>query len=217
MQQVKVKNIQIFKMPKHNVTVVVGTFHFLWGDCRLTEFNKYGLESHDTTQFAKPIIVSNTETIEEGDLFIGETGIIKKCKTINRSRKQIHSEDGYAYFIHKCNKVLVLPDQFSPKQIQAMLDGKIKQNDEVFVTVVCKACQTDPLVKHKKCTHESPSIVELSLHYNYVTIHKMVQVTITELDAQKYGDYVSNKVLGSGEPKYLSFKDWNEQLNNKDF
>lgn len=52
------------------------------------------------------LCITSNEEIKEGDWFIGETNIIKKCFKINKIHTQIHTKDVYAYFIHKCKKVI---------------------------------------------------------------------------------------------------------------
>lgn len=55
--------------------------------------------------------ILSSEEIKEGDCFIGETNLIKKCVKIGKNGAQLHTEDGYAYFKHKSRKVVSSTDK----------------------------------------------------------------------------------------------------------
>lgn len=72
------------------------------------------------------VIISETEEIEVNDYFIDTN---RNYRTIY----QFNEDDKKNSFIPKGHKVLVLPEHFSPKHLQAIIDGKLKDGDEVFV------------------------------------------------------------------------------------
>jgi hypothetical protein len=73
--------------------------------------------------YYKPIIISETERPSYG------TGIELDCKVYDSHYKRIVKEDvgtsGY--------KILALPENFSPRQLQTIVDSKLKDGDEVYV------------------------------------------------------------------------------------
>ncbi len=68
----------------------------------------------------KPIIISEREEIGVDDYCLINNEIIHKV------------EDNFQ-LKHKSKKILALPEQFSPTYLQAIIDGKLKNGDEVFV------------------------------------------------------------------------------------
>lgn len=79
--------------------------------------SKYAFKSSNG-MWMDAIIISETEEIEDGeDIYHIPT------KTLNKFVKgDMH-----------CHKVLALPENFSPKHLRAIADGKLKDGDEVFV------------------------------------------------------------------------------------
>lgn len=78
-------------------------------------------------QCFKPIIISETEKID------AEVDWIYHSVTKQFRKSQI---DDLMYSDQNWNKVLVLPNQFSPKHLQAIVDDKIKDRDKVLVECV---------------------------------------------------------------------------------
>ncbi len=110
---------------KHPIvkTVCKGKLILLWGDCRKKEFFKYGLESHDKTQGAQPIIISETEELDDFDNYYDS-----ELNTILRA--SINHTDNVK---HKCYKILYLPKHFSNIHLEAIKKGSLNDGDEVFV------------------------------------------------------------------------------------
>lgn len=96
-----------------------------------------------------PIIISETEEIEEKDNLLIKSNLYKegviryatkhygKCVYNFDNKKYVwtYSGETYQQFIinEEAFKILVLPEQFSPKHLQAIIDGKLKDGDEVLV------------------------------------------------------------------------------------
>ena len=84
----------------------------------------------------KSIIISETEEIEVGDLVYhkrmfttGVTGIYKAVdKRSNEDFKFVFIDDpSIFYYATKSPKILALPEHFSDKHLQAIVDGKMKE------------------------------------------------------------------------------------------
>lgn len=117
---VKVRKIE----PLENTIVCRGKLILIWGDCRREEFHKYGLESHDTTQYAKPVIISETEEIQEGDYGFLDEGIgIKEISCRPIEKKHLKSANKYSL------KVLALPETFSPQILKDIIDGRLEEGE----------------------------------------------------------------------------------------
>ena len=72
----------------------------------------------------KPILISETEKIEVGDwYYYPYKHQVNQCKGLN----------GKALVDPSCRKILALPEHFSPKHLQAIVDGKLKDGDKILV------------------------------------------------------------------------------------
>lgn len=92
-----------------------------------------GLHFNGILMQCKPVVVSELETTaERGDWLL------------DKDTKDFFQYEG-ALTLAEINitnywKVLVLPEQFSPEQLQAIIDGKLKNDDKVLVQ--CKQSKT---------------------------------------------------------------------------
>lgn len=121
MNPIKVKNT----ISINGTDCVKGKLVLVWGDCRKEDFNKWGLESHDRTQFAKPIIISETEPFGPRDIIAHhEYGIgkIVSRKAVGDywicefdSRTEIKTETVIGVF-----KVIAFPENFSPEELKTI-------------------------------------------------------------------------------------------------
>jgi hypothetical protein len=104
MKQVKINQVESYKDSQGEHIVAKG---------KLIDLN------HGTILRFNPIIISKTEKIEVGDNYLDDTNTIRVAVT-----------DDKDYWNRRPNyyKILALPEQFSPKQLQAIVDG-----DEVYV------------------------------------------------------------------------------------
>ena len=104
----------------------------------------------------KPIIISKTEEIEIGDNYLDRLNTIQICSSKKENilypgvANSIGSKKGIGFnkfslqVYHKdflklsdCFKILALPENFSSKTLKDIVDGKLKDGDDVFVEV-CK-------------------------------------------------------------------------------
>ena len=81
----------------------------------------------------KPIIISETEEIEVGDwVYNSNTNTV--FKATQKFISTISNFENHCYF-----KILALSEHFSPKHLQAIVDGKLKDGDKVLVK-----CRPEP-------------------------------------------------------------------------
>ncbi len=76
----------------------------------------------------KAIIVSEIEKIEVGDMYL-RSGQIGELKDFEDNVKYVNDRVGQFGF----RKILALPENFSPEILKDIVDGKLKDGDEVFV------------------------------------------------------------------------------------
>lgn len=130
-----------------------------------------------------PIIISETEEIKEGDAIINDKELFKwdndmqrflslKHKYIKnkRLRKYINIEDISLQF--SFNKILALPEHFSDKHLQAIVDGKMKDGDEVLVK--CGDTGIRYYIDTVKFSSETVKIVHLD-QQNHITLFPVKQ------------------------------------------
>lgn len=144
-----------------------------------------------------PVIISETEEIEAGDLFLCKNGSIDKLKGFNlnviedkkdlykNNTKECYNIHGEKYIIFPesfIGKILSLPESFSPKHLKAIVDGKLKDGDKVIIE--CEAIPNEydnPFTNPEGIWHPD-SEFEIKLNEkNYITIHpKKEAKTFTE-------------------------------------
>jgi len=94
------------------------------------EANTLGQKSK--TPKSKPIIISEAEEIEIGDCYYDISR-----RSINKCTDRV-KQSHYNAFRDRYKKVLALPEHFSDKHLQAIVDGKMKDGDEVLLK--CISC-----------------------------------------------------------------------------
>ncbi len=140
MQHVKVTKTETYKDSQGDHTVCKGKLVLIIPE------HKTGDEGYFRFYngvYFKPIIISEIEII------------LAKDKVYDVDNKQI-KEAGIdeKYILNENFKVLSLPENFSPKHIQAIIDGKLKDGDEVFVECekqIISACTCDTMEKGSGC------------------------------------------------------------------
>lgn len=124
-------------------------FYWISGKIYPFTFNDQSLNPL-TGKYYKPIIISETEKIENGDLILYKhprqdnvLPSIYRVKDANYSTEPSHAvyfNTGYG-IKEGCKKIVVLPEQFSPQQLQDIVDGKLKDGDKVLVE--CEEIEMD--------------------------------------------------------------------------
>lgn len=74
-------------------------------------------------RYVKPILISETEKIEVGDWYYFDGGEVKNL--LQLKEPMTYTEERY--------KILALPEHFSPKHLQAIVDGKLKDGSIVLL------------------------------------------------------------------------------------
>lgn len=118
----------------------------------------------DTLKLVKPIIISETEKIESGDWVLGGPG--------DEAHNEIWQWDGDSYISDEDNKILALPEHFSPQQLQDIVDCKSKEGDKVLVE-----CESKLIEPHKDQygdlrKNKFESLIKLNSQY-HITLHKV--------------------------------------------
>lgn len=147
--QPKVNNIQQYSDSQGEHVVCKGKLILLKGG--LDKSNRLTIKG----EFFNPIIISETEEIKKGDWVYHP-----EYKTIYQWIKNADKNfDEVRAF-----KILALPEHFSDKHLQAIVDGKMEDGDEVYLKVYTR---------------------ELA-QYDIDVIHKDKQNHITLFPAQQY-------------------------------
>jgi len=111
---------------------------FMWTHLHTNGIRNTTLLEYLNTALIQPIIVSDDEPIQIGEItpyLITWKNGIKELVNTNNSISDLR--------IEYSKKVLALPEHFSPKHLQAIVDGKIKDGDEVLVE--CEEMVSIPL------------------------------------------------------------------------
>jgi len=161
---IKVKTTKIYKNSQERHTVCKGklvlvvvnepTLLHIEADGLLMFYDNPCIYSNSKN--ISPIIISKTEEIEIGDNYLDRLNTIQICSSKKENilypgvANSIGSKKGIGFnkfslqVYHKdflklsdCFKILALPENFSSKTLKDIVDGKLKDGDDVFVEV-CK-------------------------------------------------------------------------------
>lgn len=112
-----------------------------------------------------PIIISETEEIEKGDKRAYSNPYYKGEWEI------VENEFPYSEGDSEYCKILALPEHFSPKQLQAIVDGKMKDGDEVYLECNTSEDNMDSYVSMFG-GEEVGNTIKLNQN-NHITLHKV--------------------------------------------
>jgi len=141
-------------------------------------------------RWVRPIIISETEKIEERDKdWYYVKDVNNYYSTSTHSIKLFHG---------KHFKVLALPEHFSPKHLQAIVDGKMKDGDKVLVE--CEK-YIDP--------NKTPLQKRIKLN-PHITLHKVEEKMYTKEEVIDILDDFNHYLHKEGLVKYPA-KEWFEQ------
>lgn len=154
--------------------------------------------------YYQPIIISETEKIEKGDWVYAT--VSKSIHQVTRTRQSrndatltilIEGDFCWECSINLCRKVLVLPEHFSTKHLQAIVDGKMKDGDKVLI-------ECERVGIH----HMSADFIKFNT-FGYIILHKIEEKTYTEKDMYDIASiaWATGSVYG---PKggQKEFEDW---------
>lgn len=159
---------------KHNIFPEIGTIGsnevhplFMWTNQH--KQNCLKLVEYKNTQAIVPIIISETDEIENSHMMWDSiNNHIVKCTDSGLKENILSDDTRMAYHRNSTFKILAMPTNFSPKHLQAIVDGKMKNGDEVYVQ--CKRVGYQ---------HMSADFVDLDSN-NHVTLHKVEQKMYTK-------------------------------------
>jgi hypothetical protein len=167
----KVNNTVSHKTSQGDVLVTKGKLVFIASKelpmCELLNMPGYG--------WIKPIIISETEKIEVGDKYLyDELGKFQ----ILTCTGQYKSDDTGLVFSNNAKKILALPEHFSPKHLQAIVDGKLKDGDEVYVECngTVTVAREHLLTNSKEWKEALANPKDCYIHLNssnHITLHKV--------------------------------------------
>jgi len=173
MYQPKVNNIEKYSDSQGEHVVCKGKLVLIY----LDKGNTHWVQASEEVailldgDYYKPIIISETEEIEEGDYVYHPFH-----KDILHWKEDIPKED-----INEV-KVLALPEHFSDKHLQAIVDGKMENRDKVLV----KCCETATGEYEDRMTYEY--YVDLD-QQNHITLFPAKQSL--EEAAEEYASIIS--------------------------
>jgi hypothetical protein len=147
-------------------------------------YNNYYLSPNNLLgQLVKPVIVSETERIEVGDKAIhtnpdyAKDWEIIECTENNRVSIQEH-----------WNKVLALPEHFTPKQLQAIVDGDMKDGERLYIVCDLKYSGWEEDFDSKLDKDDRVVCLDQG---NHITIHKAKQeLMYTKDDLYKVAELI---------------------------
>ena len=153
----------------------------------------------------KPIIISLTEKIEEGDCTLYEGEVIEPY-------------NGGDQCISGRYKILVLPEQFSPKHLQAIVDGKMNDGDKVLVECIDNTYihegsgkyWEDKPVKMKKYLHLPDQYIKLNSQ-GHVTLHRVEEKYTRDQMYHKMKDLLVAQLNDENPDHEFDFDNWFEQ------
>lgn len=163
--------------------------------------------------YYKPILISETEKIEEGDWYYESTEhlptLIRQCKVRDNSEYPLDGHKDYnAGFntIYGSYKILALPEHFSPKHPQAIVDGKLKEGK---VLVECESKLIEP---HK----DEYGDIRYNKHQNIIKLNSSNHITLHKVEERTYTKEEVNKLFyrffeASGFDYLDEFENWFEQ------
>lgn len=147
-------------------------------------------EKRSLCTYYKPILISLTEKIEAGDW--------KYNPNLNNIWQHNREGKGIGDVVHKdTKKVLALPEHFSPKHLQAIVDGKMKDGQKVLVECFkwetytsrpnpngkdCKDIYDVPVIEYyikQGCYIDQKS--SKTVNHDYITLRKIEIDIINEI------------------------------------
>lgn len=152
-------------------------------DCNITEYSTV-----EKSFLVNPVIISEDEEVETGDGFLHENSICTFAE-LERSSRYLGCytpENGWVYEEKIKNKIISLPQNFSPKHLQAIVDGKIKDGDTVLLEcqeLIPLTIKGDGLIKE---VTEEPKGYFIKLNdKNQITIHPAVKEKNNKINLSK--------------------------------
>lgn len=129
----KVTKVESYKDSQVNTIVVKGKLVLIKHEGKINFKDSVIVELK--SKWFQPIIISETESIKVDDWYILHDKALDNSHilmTIYQATK-LRLDSMKIMKSCKFTKILALPEQFSPKHLQAIIDGKLKSENEVLV------------------------------------------------------------------------------------
>lgn len=197
--QIKVTDTRIHKVVVYSPTtkeieVPVADAKLVLVECKKEEGGLLWKNSHgdllkdftptfgwDTVKCFKPILISETEKVEVGDWFWDNVTGVNKCISYDYNTNSVNGRNSvgtkYQFF-----KILALPEHFSPKHLQAIVDGKLKEGK---VTVECEQKLLFPNARYHWSRHP----------YNVIKLNSSNRITLYKVEEKMYPLSVIKELL----------------------
>jgi len=143
----------------------------------------------------KPIIISETEKIEVDDKFlvhikdnVGHESHNKifTCKEIgNTGVWSVELDKESIFYNQNVFKILALPEHFSPKHLQAIVDGRMKHGDKVLVECDEKIIKGDLDSIPKRWFEIKLNQPKYRIDTNHITLHKVEEKMYTREEVRR--------------------------------
>ncbi len=130
-----------------------------------------------------PIIISETQQIEVGDwVYGGNKPSIIQVRDDSHLQYLLRASEAYPQY--KFFVVLTLPEHFSPKHLQAIVDGKMKDGDKVLVE--CEEDFSAECIESGKCNCKGNND-KCTKTYDYkIKLNSSNHITLHKVEQQKY-------------------------------
>ena len=140
----------------------------------------------------KPILISLTEDLQKGDCSYSKEFGLDSEGSIKDLKFPFYIDATYQSF-----KILALPEHFSSKHLQAIVDGKLKDGDKVLIECESKTIQTYPssgrdFQGNEK--YETHTQIKLNSS-NHITLHKVEEKMLTQKQAIEFAKYYNGTVM----------------------
>lgn len=164
----------------------------------------------------KPLIISETEKIEEGDWYINgnikaNNHKIAQCQSqaeadsLNKIKQLMETPEFPKQVITA--KILVLPEHFSPSQLQMIVDGKLKDGDKVLVE--CERVERDQ--ENWYWATESVTLIKFDAQ-SHVTLYPVEEKIYTRAEIGIFLDKLKRDIISKFGCDYFYFKnEWFEE------
>lgn len=193
----KVKTTEQYRDSQHNVDVTVARARV-----KLIENKELGKSLltilNQPDSYFHTILISD-EPIEVGDKALYNNKIVTITQIDTAKRYEVN----YEYDNVRCGmetssklftKILALPEHFSPKHLQAIVDGKIKDGDEVYVECEVVFLPTDAV----------PSKQE---HIRVIKLNQSSHIKLFSIKEEVTWDEVIHQFFGKGKREgHISYK-----------
>lgn len=152
--------------------------------------------------YFKPILISRTEKIEVGDWTIAN-GNLEQVLKMQLGEEGVWQYKTQTAWFSNCKKVLALPQHFSPKHLQVIVDGKLKDGDKVLVEcgepcILDKDYKGGYNCEYCKRKHmdfgdcqSKDTIIKLNSS-NHITLYKAQEPTYTEADLFTFCEWLND-------------------------